>query len=103
MRRVNRVRTGLSAPILTAGVEERLFVLNFGVAAVLVVGPKFFWYPAVALALHLILRGISKKEHLAARIYLRYAMQADIYTPWPSRRQRRGFRPVGFAREERLM
>lgn len=103
MRRVNRVRTGLSAPALVAGVEERLFVFNFGVAAVLLVGPKFFWYPVVALVLHFFLRGVSKKEHLAAKIYLRYALQADAYTPWPTLLQRRGLRPTGFARDERLM
>lgn len=103
MRRVTRVRTGLSAPKLMAGVEEQLLVMNYGVAALLTIGPKFFWYPAVAVLLHLFLRGVSKKEPLASRIYLRYALQADAYTPWPSPSQKRGSRPEGFARTERLM
>lgn len=103
MRRISHVRTGLSAPALVAGVEERLFVMNFGIAAVLMVGPKFYWYPVVALLLHFFLRGVSKKEHLAAKIYLRFAMQADVYTPWPVALQKRGMRPNGFARNERLM
>lgn len=103
MRRVTRVRTGLSAPRLLMGVEEQLLVLNYGAAAVLVAGPGFLWYPLVALAFHLFLRGVSKKEPLAARIYMRYALQADTYEPWPSLAQRRGSRPEGFGRRERLM
>lgn len=101
--RVTRTKPGLSLPLLYAGVEETLFGANAAVGVLMVVSLGQYWFLGVSLALHFVLRGVSKKDHLAGRIYVRYAKQADIYTPWPSVNQSRGFRPNGFAREERLM
>lgn len=102
-RRVNKVKTGLSTPILYAGVEEALFALNLGLAVFMALSLRQYWYPVVALLLHFILRGVSKRESIAGKIYLRYSRQADVYSPWPALSQKRGFRPDGFGRNERLM
>lgn len=103
MRRANVVKTGLSVPFMFGGVEESLFVLNGGIFAMFVFALAQYWYVPIAIILHFVLRGVSRRDHLAGKIYMRYARQADVYSPWPGRAQARGFRPAGFAREERFM
>jgi len=97
------VRTGLSAPITYGGVEEPLLVANIGVLAILAFGVGQYWFIAVSILFHFVLRGVSKRDPVAGKIYLRFARQADIYVPWPVLGQKRGFRPEGFGRRERLM
>jgi type IV secretory pathway TrbD component len=80
------------------GVEDRLAILNGTFAAAIVMGLGLWPYIAVAVALHLVLARLTRRDPFTRRIYMRYNAQADRYDPWPHARQRCNRRPQGFGR-----
>ncbi|MBU6460732.1 MAG: VirB3 family type IV secretion system protein [Proteobacteria bacterium] len=96
--RQSRVHRSLLEIHTLAGVERRLAILNWTIAAVFVLGAGFILYLAVALLLHGLLRWMTRKDPYLRMIYVRYNTQADDYDPWPHALQRQTCRPRGFGR-----
>ncbi len=88
----------LNAPRLLLGVEWTLAVLNLTLTGCAVVAFKTVWIVAPAILIHYLLKIPTRRDPAMARVYLRYARQADHYAPWPKATQRRNLRPVGYGR-----
>ena len=80
------------------GVEDKLAIMNATVAVAIVMGLGLWPYIPAAMALHLVLARVTRRDPFTRRIYMRYNAQADRYDPWPQARQRRNCRPPGFGR-----
>jgi type IV secretory pathway TrbD component len=80
------------------GVEDKLAIMNGTFAVAIVMGLGLWLYLPVAIAMHLILARMTRRDPFTRRIYMRYNAQADRYDPWPHARQRRNRRPEGFGR-----
>lgn len=92
------MRTGLLRPMLLAGVEPRLFLLNVGVMTVMLVLLNAWYWIILAWMLHQALKALTRSDPAARHIYIRYQQQADHYEPWPESRPRSGLRPQGAGR-----
>ncbi|MDE3021451.1 MAG: VirB3 family type IV secretion system protein [Pseudomonadota bacterium] len=96
--RQTRVHKSLLEIQTLAGVERRLAIFNWTLAAVFVLGAGMVSYLAVAFILHAFLRWITRKDPYLRLIYIRYNRQADEYDPWPHATQKQNRRPHGFGR-----
>lgn len=80
------------------GVEDKLAILNVTFTAAFVMGMTMWQLIPVGIMAHLFLAWLTKKDPWTRKVYMRYSVQADMYDPWPHAVQKRGHRPVGFAR-----
>jgi len=83
----------LAEPMLIAGVEQRLLLLNIGLLALIVWLFKFLWWPVVTWLIHQFLKSLHRKDPHVRGVYLVYMRQGDRYEPWPEPRPRRNLRP----------
>lgn len=96
--RVSKVYTVLEAPMLVAGADFHLVMINVGILMFMLMSLRFWYWLLAYWLIHLVLKQLARRDHQARRIYHRYSMQADRYDPWPHRSQKRGLRPAGFGR-----
>lgn len=100
MRKASTVYRGLAEPMLVAGAEQSLLVINVGIAMFMVTsfrGWGFFWIP-VAWLIHQALKAMCARDPFVRKIYTVYHRQADRYEPWPDTKPVRGHRPPGFGK-----
>jgi type IV secretory pathway TrbD component len=98
--RESPVYSVLEEPLLVAGVDYRLCMINLGVLMMMLLSFRFWYWVPVALLVQLLLKQLAASDHQMRKVYVRYTMQADSYDPWPHQRQKLGFRPRGFGRGE---
>lgn len=102
LRPPSKVYQGLAQPILIAGVEPNLILLNVGVLFFFVIVLRASWWvvawAGVAWVIHQALKAVNRADPFARRVYLVYQLQADRYEPYPEPFPRRGRRPVKFGR-----
>lgn len=83
----------LAEPMLIAGVEQRLLMLNIGILALIVWLFKFLWWPVLTWVAHQVLKALHRKDPEIRGVYLVYMRQADRHEPWVDPRARRNLRP----------
>lgn len=98
LREPSVVYRGLAEPVLIAGAEPRLILLNVGVMMFMLITVKAWWWAAITWVGHQALKALSKSDPFVRTVYLVYQRQADRYEPWPERAPRRGLRPTGYGR-----
>lgn len=98
LRPPSQVRIGLTTPVLVAGAEPRLIMLNMGILVFMFMILHAWWWIGVTWIVHQALKALAKSDPFARLIYIRYQMQANRYEPWPDARPRRGLRPLGAGR-----
>lgn len=98
LRAPSKVYVGLAEPILVAGTEPRLLMLNVGIFLFFLASFKAWWWFGVAWLIHQAMKSMSKSDPFMRGMYITYAQQADRYTPFPEAAPRRRLRPEGFGR-----
>lgn len=98
LRPPSKVYTGLAEPLLVAGAEPRLLMLNVGLCMFMMISLKAWWWPACAWLIHQVLKSLTKSDPFVRSIYLVYQRQADRYEPFPEKQPRRGLRPLDLGR-----
>lgn len=98
LRPPSRVYTGLAEPMLVAGAEPRLLMLNVAVCMMMLWLFKAWWWIGCTWIIHQALKSLTRTDPFVRRVYLVYQRQADRYEPFPEKSPRRGLRPIGFGR-----
>ena len=98
--RSSKVRRALTEPLLIAGAERSLCLINIGVLLFTWVSLRVWWWTLGAFLIHIVLVYVAKDDADMRKIYIRYSLQGDKYDPWPHVSQRRGRRPLGFGQGE---
>lgn len=96
----HHLAVSFTEPARFLGVETKMFQLNAGSAFLMVLMFKMFWWIAVAVVFHFILRWATASEPKMREIYIKYQFQGDRYEPWAGIPPKTNKRPVGFGREE---
>ena len=97
-QRCSVLHGSLVEPLLIAGVEKPLAIVNATLAMVVVADLRLYAWLPVAAGLHLLMRHINRDDPFTRRIYAKYNLQGTHYDPWPHVGQRRGRRPQGYGR-----
>lgn len=98
LRPPSKVYTGLAEPLLVAGTEPRLMMLNIGVFLFMLITLKAWQWIALTWLIHQALKSMTKNDPFLRNVYLVYQAQADRYEPYPESAPRRSRRPTDFAR-----
>lgn len=98
LRPPSKVYVGLAEPLLVAGTEPQLLMLNTGVFLFFLASFKAWWWIGASWLIHQAMKAMSKSDPFARVIYITYQAQADRYEPYPESLPRRGLRPSDFAR-----
>jgi type IV secretion system protein VirB3 len=96
--RASAVHKSLLEIKTVGGVEKRMAIANGTLAAALTMGTNQPMFLLLAVVVHFFLMWLTKKDPFTVKVYMRYALLADIYDPWPRRTIKRNARPEGFGK-----
>lgn len=82
----------------TAGAEFLLTLGNITVCAVMLLGPRLYWWVAVAYVCQKIFQWMYSRDPQLAIVMARYLREGDVYDPWP-RHGSNVKRPLGLGRD----
>lgn len=78
------------------GVERKLSILNMTMTVAMVMGMNDPLYAIGGIFTHWVLRWTTRSDPNLLKIYARYAMQGNMYEPWPKVSQHRNRRPADY-------
>lgn len=96
------VKKSMLTYLTTFGVDDWLFVLNVCIAVLVCVLLRFYAWAFIAIALHFVLMVVTRLSPQILLVYVRFRLQARLFTPGTSPLQRRGLRPEGFRLEMKV-
>jgi type IV secretion system protein TrbD len=97
-RRETQFERALIQPRLIMGVEWGFALVNGILAYNMVMNLKIWWFIAISVLIHMVLRFVSKRDPMMRQVYIRYNRQHDRYDPWPRVKQRYNHRPDGMGK-----
>ena len=103
MIRTSRTFAALSVSPLLFGGEFKLVAGNIAVCLITVLLLKLWPWVLVAIAFHVFLVQIAKKEGNMRQIYMRYSRQGDRYEPWTTSDPSEGLRPIVVVQNKDLL
>lgn len=82
----------------TAGAEFIPTLINFTLLGVMVMGPRFYWWPVVTWVIQKVLKWMFASDPQKSLVVSRYLREGDRYDPWP-RPDSRNKRPYKMGRD----
>lgn len=98
MARRTPIRHSLMEIKSTWGAEFLLTLMNVTLCFVMVMGPRFVWWPLVMWFIQKLLQWNFRRDPQMSLVVLRYIGEGDHYDPWP-RATTKTKRPLGLGRD----
>jgi type IV secretory pathway TrbD component len=97
-RRSTPIHKSLHEVKSTWGAEFVPTIANVALLGVMVMGPRFYWWPVVTIAAQQVLKWLFSRDPQMSLVFSKYMREGDTYDPWP-RPNNRNKRPVGAGRD----